>query len=280
MDSIIWSRMAFEDLPLDRPPAPRRSPARSSSTSRWVILAAGTIVAIALLALWWMSRAQPPAVTLAPTSPTDARSVGRPRPQPLQLPTLADSDTLLREWFAALSRHPLFAKVLAQPGIVRAAVLAVVQIGDGKTPAVPLDAMRPAVRLTVIGDGPSGKLNPASYARWDGPVRALLDIDTSDAARVYVNVKPLFDEAYAELGYPGGNFDDAIVRAIRMLVETPDVTTDPMLFDRSAYYEHEDAALRSLRPVQKQLLLVGPERRRQVLSWLRRFAAALELKID
>jgi hypothetical protein len=272
--------MAFEDQPLDRPPAPRRSPVRSSSTSRWVILAAGTIVAMALLALWWMGRAQPPPATLAPTSPTDARSVGRPRPQPLQLPPLADSDSMLRELFETLSHHPLLAKVLAQPGIVRAAVLAVVQIGDGKTPAVPLDAMRPAERLTLIGGGASGRLNPTSYARWDGPVRALLDINPADAAAVYVNVKRLFDEAYAELGYPGGNFDDAIVRAIKMLVDTPDVTTDPVLLARPTYFEHEDAALRSLRPVQKQLLLTGPEHRRQVLAWLRRFAATLELKID
>lgn len=275
--------MAFEDVPLDRPPAPRRSPARSSSssTSRWVILAAGIVVAIALLTLLWMGRSQPPTATLAPTSPTDARSPGRPRPQPLVLPPLGESDSALRELFATLSHHPLLAKVLAQPGVVRAAVLAVVQIGDGKTPAVPLDAMRPAERLTVLKDGSTMHLNPSSYSRWDGPTRALLDINAVDASRVYVNVKPLFDEAYAELGYPGGNFDDAIVRAIKMLVETPDVTTTPaLIMPRPATFEHEDPALRTLHPVQKQLLLIGPDNRHQVLAWLRKFAATLELKID
>src|SRR4030095_13800633 len=169
---------------------------------------------------------------------------------------------------------------LAQPGIVRAAVLAVVQIGDGKTPAVPLDAMRPAERLKLVGGGSSGRIDPTSYARWEGPVRALLDINAADAAQVYVNVKPLFDQAYGELGYPGGNFDDAIVRAIRMLVETPEPAGDPVLLDRPAYFEHEDATLKALRPVQKQLLLTGPEHRRQVVSWLRKFAMALALKID
>src|SRR3954466_1376032 len=98
--------MAFEDLQLDRPPAPRRTQARSS-TSRWVILAAGTIVAVALLALWWMGRAQPPPVMTAPTTPTDDRLPPRPRRTPLQLPPLADSDSAMRELFASLSRHPL-----------------------------------------------------------------------------------------------------------------------------------------------------------------------------
>ena len=269
--------MAFEDFPLERTPHPRRQSPRSSP-SRWVILAAGTIVALALLALWWMGRAQPPAVMLAPTSATDgAQPLKRPSRQLLDIPPLANSDQWLRELFATLSRHPLLARVLAQPGIVRAAVLAVVQIGDGKTPAVPLDAMRPNERLKLAA---TGRIDPASYARWDGPSRALLDINAADAAQVYVNTKQLFDEAYAELGYPGGNFDDAIVRAIRMLVDTPEPAGDPVLLERSAYFEHEDDALRALRPVQKQLLLTGPENRRQVLTWLRRFAAALALKIE
>src|SRR5688572_27651635 len=111
--------MAFENFPLERTPQPRRSSTRSSP-SRWVILAAGTVVALALLGLWWMGRAQPPEVMLAPASPSDAaRPPSRPSRQPLELPSLAGSDSMLRELFATLSRHPMLARVLAQPGIVR-----------------------------------------------------------------------------------------------------------------------------------------------------------------
>ena len=134
--------------------------------------------------------------------------------------------------------------------------------------------------MKLVGGATSGRIDPTSYARWDGPVRALLDINATDAAQVYVNVKPLFDEAYGELGYPGGNFDEAIVRAIKMLVETPEAPAELVLVERPAYFDHDDPALRSLRPVQKQLLLTGPEHRRQVITWLRRFAATLALKID
>lgn len=271
--------MAFDDLPLDRPPAPRRAPMRSA-TSRWVILGAGTVIAGALLAFWWMGRAQSPPAMLAPTSPIEAaRTSNRPRRQPMELPKLANSDTMLRELFATLSKHPLLSRVLAQQGLVRAATLAIIQIGDGKTPTEPLADLRPADRLRLAGGGSSGPIDPASYARWSGAVRALQSINATDAAQVYVNVKPLFDEAYREFGYPDGDFDEAIVRAIRMLNDTPEPKTDPVLLARPAYFEHEDSALRSLRPVQKQLLLTGPDNQRQVLAWLRQFAAALDLKI-
>ena len=65
-----------------------------------------------------------------------------------------------------------------------------------------------------------------------------------------------------------------------MLNGTPELSTDPVLLKRPAYFEHEDAALRSLPPVQKQLLLAGPEHRRQILAWMHDFAMALDLKID
>src|ERR1043165_1294890 len=92
--------MAFDDLHLERPPAPRLAPARSS-TSRWVILGAGTVIAGALLALWWLGHAQPPPASLAPTTATDiARPPTRPQREPLELPALVDSDAMLRDLFS------------------------------------------------------------------------------------------------------------------------------------------------------------------------------------
>jgi hypothetical protein len=65
-----------------------------------------------------------------------------------------------------------------------------------------------------------------------------------------------------------------------MLDDVPTQSEDPMLQRRTNYLEHEDAALRSLPPVQKQFLLIGPENRRRVMSWLKQFASSLDLKIN
>lgn len=272
--------MAFDDLPLSRPPSPEppRRPSQSS-TSRWVIVGAGAVVAGVALTLWWMSRAQPPAVIPSPTSPTNpATESRRPSPQPMQLPSLLDSDAMLREAAATLSRNPLLARLVATRGLVKNATLAIVQIGDGKTPAVPLAVLRPPVRLQIIGQQ-SGRVDPASFARWEAATSALLSIPATDLARVYVNVKPLFDEAYRDLGYPNGDFDVALSKAIRTIVSTPPPPPEMVLLRREGYFEHVDSTLGSLQPVQKQLLLFGPANQARVQSWLRQLAAALELKI-
>ena len=274
--------MAFDDLPLDRPtpPSPGSRPgADPASPRRWVIVGALAVVGSALLTLWWMSRAQPRTAIPAPTHATDvAVGSNRPKRQPISLPKLDDSDTLLRELVSALSRHPLLARLLAAGGLVRGSALAVEQIGDGRTPAVPLKLLRPSSRLAILG-GESGRVDAHTYARWNDATASLVSINPSDAAQLYVNVKPLFDDAYRELGHPGGDFDTSLVRAIQMLADTPTVNADPVLIRRPGYYEHTDSALRSLPPVQKQFILIGTENRQKVLGWLRRLATALDLKI-
>jgi hypothetical protein len=254
---------------------PEAEPPRSPK--RWIILGASGVIVVALLALWWMSRSQPKPTAPAPTQATDvAIGSNRPKRQPMTLPSLSASDALLRDLVSALSRHPLVARFLATDGIVRNTVLAVEQIGDGRTPAVPLNVWRPDSRLAV--DGTAGRLDPRTYSRWDPATQSLLSINPRDAAQLYVNVKPLFDEAYRDLGHPNGDFDESIVRALQTLKETPAVTGEPELIRRSGYYEHADPALRALRPVQKQFLLIGPDNRRRVLDWLDQFSKTLDLK--
>jgi Protein of unknown function (DUF3014) len=273
--------MAFDDLPLrptSSPPPP--SQPSSSGPARWVVLGAAAVIAGALLVWWWMGRTQPETATPAPTTATDvAVGSNRPKAQPINLPSIDASDDLLRQLVSALSQHPLVARLLATHGLVRGASLAVVQIGDGRTPSTPLAVLRPSTHVAIQGSA-SGRIDPASYARWNGPVAALTSVDTGQLAQVYVNVKPLFDQAYRELGHPSHDFDEAIVRAINTLNATPKVAADPVLLRRPGYYEYDDAALQALLPVQKQFLLFGPDNRAKVMAWLRQLAANLDLTVD
>jgi len=275
--------MPYDDLPLGRPasPPPLPAPPRAtrSGVSRWIIAVAAVIAAAGGLYFWWITRQPAIPSTPPPTTATDvAVGTNRPSPQPIELPALDRSDSLVREFVSTLSRHPQLARFLATGDLIRAAVLTVEQIGDGKTPAVPLKVLKPPTRLAILG-AESGRIDPAAYVRWESNVGALTSIAPRDAVQLYVNLKPLFDAAYAELGHPGGNFDDSLTRAIKMLVSTPEPAEEPVLLRRAGFFEHADAALRALKPVQKELLLLGPDRRNAVKKWLTAFAASADLNI-
>jgi hypothetical protein len=274
--------MGLDDLRLDRTatPTPAEPPPVGASSLRWIAVGAAGVIAGGLLTFWWMSRAQPDTAAPAPTTATEvAVGSNRPKRQFMDLPALDASDTWLANLVSGLSRHPTLARLLATPDLVRGTTLAVVQISEGRTPAVPLKVLRPPTRLQILGTT-SGRLDAKSYARWETTTASLLSVPPADAAQLYVNVKPLFDQAYVELGHPGGDFDIAIVRAIGMLDDAPDQSEEPMLQRGSNYFEHQDPALRSLPPVQKQFLLIGADNRRKVMSWLQQFASSLDLKIN
>jgi hypothetical protein len=273
--------MSFAETPLARTPDPRLAtpPPEGGSPTRWVAVAALAIAAGAGLAFWWMTRAQPDQVPPGPTAATEgAVTSQRPQRQPMDLPTLDSSDVIFRDAVAVLSKNPMLTRLVATDGLIRNTALAVVQIGDGKTPAVPLKVLRPASRIAITGPD-QGRIDPASYPRWNGAATALLSVRPTDAAQLYVNVKDLFDAAYAELGFPNGNFDDAIQRAVEMIVRTPQPVEPPELLRRPNFFEHTDPALRSLRPVQKQVILFGPENQARLTTWLRQLATALDLKV-
>jgi hypothetical protein len=275
--------MGLDDLHIDRLPGeipPPREEPPSGSPVRWAAVAVAGIVLAGLLTFWWMNRAKPGTATPAPTSATEvAVESKRPKRQPINLPALDASDSLLRGLVSALSQHPTLARLVATPKLVRSATVAIVQIGDGRTPAESLNAIRPSAHVQILGAS-SGRVAAGSYGRWDGAVGALTSVRPADAAQLYVNVKPLFDQAYIELGHPGGDFDAAIVNAIQMLADTPTLDADPVLIRRSNFYEHEDPALRKLPAVQKQFLLTGAEHRKRLLAWMREFAAILDLDLN
>lgn len=275
--------MALDDLPLDRPSPPASSftpppePARGSLV-RWIVVGVAGVAAGGLLAYLWMSRTpSTPAAPPAATAPEVAASPSsRPVRQPLSLPRLDESDAFIRELVSLLSKNPTLARLVATPGIVGATTKGVVQIGDGRTPIEWLRVLRPSTRLQIAGRD-AGAVTAASYERWNAVAEAVASVSPAEAAQLYVNVKPLLDEAYIGLGQADGDFDRAIVRAIDVLKATPEPSTNPTLLRRPGYFEYEDASLQSLRPVQKQLLLLGPDTRRRLLAWLDEFARALQL---
>jgi hypothetical protein len=212
-------------------------------------------------------------------TPEAGTASGRPAREPIELPALGESDTLLRSLVSILSQHPTLARFLTTDGLARASALAIVQIGEGRTPDRPLVSLRPSSRVQMTGEE-SGPLDAATYPRWDPHVAALTSVAPADAAQLYVNVKPLLDEAYLELGHADEDFDAALVRAIQMLRATPIPAEPPMLVERQGILEYANPTLEALEPAQKQFLLLGPDNQGRILTWLEQVAANLDLTLE
>jgi hypothetical protein len=114
--------------------------------------------------------------------------------------------------------------------------------------------------LNAEGDPvPQFILSSDNYQRYAGQVEVFEAADTEELLALYQNLAPLLGQAWADLGYPEGSFDERLVEVIDSLLATPDVQTPIRLIKPEAFYLFADPALESLPAGQKVLLRMGPE---------------------
>ena len=259
---------------------PAEEPAKKVWGLAVAILAVLAVIA-GLYYFFFMKKPEPPAAAMpaAETAvPAGGESVpAEPGVEPLAFPAvpLAASDAAVREFALALSKNPEFAKWLLTKDLIRKFVVSVDNVANGMSPKSHIDFFSPPGEFRVARTPGGTLIDPASYARYDTVVGVALSLDAAAAARLYRAVDPLVQEAYNELGYPGVDFDDTLVRAMTELLETPVVVGPVRLEQKVLSYKMTDETLEALSPAQKQLLRMGPKGVQAVHDKIRELAAAL-----
>jgi hypothetical protein len=117
-----------------------------------------------------------------------------------------------------------------------------------------------------------GAANAARYAPY---MRVLENVDPKALVAWYAQNYPLFQQAYRELGYPNGYFNDRLVVAIDDMLAAPTPAGPIALIQPKVFYRYADPALQSLSAGQKLLIRSGPANEATIKSHLRAFRAAL-----
>lgn len=139
----------------------------------------------------------------------------------------------------------------------------------------PLEPVPGSFRVSGKVDGDLYILSPANYERYDDLVNAAAEVDLSRAADLYRRYYPLFQQAWAELGYPDSYFNDRLVVVIDQLLATPDVADPVRLVRPHVLYRYENPVLEGLSAGQKLLIRMGPDNRATVKTLLRQFRAEI-----
>lgn len=97
--------------------------------------------------------------------------------------------------------------------------------------------------------------NTERYAPYMNVVRR---VDSSALVAWYVRNYPLFQQAYRELGYPKGYFNDRLIASIDDMLAAPQLSQSPALVLANGRYTYADPVLESLSVGQKLMLRLGP----------------------
>jgi hypothetical protein len=216
--------------------------------------------------------AETPPPAAVELEPVPAKEKLQPTLPPVELDK---SDDLVRQLARELSSHPKIDLWLRSRDLVRRFTAAVDNIANGLSPRPHVDFFVPEGGFKIIKRGDLDYADPDGYNRYDPVVDVFVSLDSKKSINLLRGLKPLFQEAYRDLGYPNRDFEETLVRAIDELLRTPVVEGDILLEKAVVNYLMFDPVLEGLSDAQKHLLRMGPENVGAVQAKLREMATAL-----
>jgi Protein of unknown function (DUF3014) len=245
-----------------------------------VVVAAGT---------WYylQSRhaAAPPApIVQTPLPPEPAAEPAIQHPLPadqgdtgakVPLPTLTDSDAAMSDALGKVIGASALRDYLRPESIVRHLVVTIDNLPRQKAAVEKRPTNAVAGSFAVEGDELHATLDAQNFARYQPMVAVVGKLDVQQLVAVYVRYYPLFQQAYQDLGYPNGYFNDRLVQVIDNLLATPQQSGPIELVRPNVMYTFADPGLESRSAGQKLLIRMGPDNAAAIKTKLTELRAAI-----
>jgi hypothetical protein len=191
------------------------------------------------------------------------------------LPALADSDSALSDALKPLLGEAAVKDYLLPENIIRHLVVTIDNLPRQKVAVSKRPTAAVAGSFMATGDELHSTLDPQNFARYKPMVAVIGKLDMQQLAAVYVRFYPLFQQAYQDLGYPNGYFNDRLVQVIDMLLATPQPAAPIALVRPNVMYTFADPALESRPAGQKLLIRMGPDNTAAIKAKLTELRAAI-----
>jgi len=257
----------------------------------WIALAV-LIVAGALAYYIWQAARQPAtAPTAAPEqtpAPLPAVTATPAKHYPIELaptptvalPPLEASDATIGEALLQLLGGKSLPSFLYAKSLIRRIVATIDNLPRRNAPRRMMPFKPVEGSFAVARSDGEMAIDPGNYSRYEGYVRVLRGVDASKLVDLYARLYPLFQQAYSELGYPKGHFNDRLVEALDDLLAAPDVPAPVRILQPKVLYEYADPELEGRSAGQRILIRMGSSNEAQVKLALKAIRSELMRRIS
>jgi hypothetical protein len=247
----------------------------------WLIVLFGVgVFSFILYRAWQKSRPVPPppappaVASPAPAEPAIRYPLREEAPEK-PLPGLNDSDPVVRDALGSLWNAATLEQFFQLKDFIRRIVATIDSLPRAKI-ALRLMPVKPAAGPFLTTGRDAGlAVSPANAARYAPYVRLAEAVDAKKIVALYARFYPLFQQAYRELGYPAGYFNDRLVDVIDHLLAAPEVRAPIRLVRPKVYYLYADPELEARSAGQKVLMRMGNENAARLKAKLREIRSEL-----
>lgn len=191
------------------------------------------------------------------------------------LPALGDSDASVVAALAALAGGGDLRSLLLPQQVITRIVATIDTLPRHSLGTLMLPLRTPNGRFATTEVGGQTVISSQNAARYAPYMQIVDSVDPKALVAWYVHAYPLFQEAYRQLGYPKGYFNDRLIVVIDNLLATPTLAQPAALTQSGPFHVYADPALASLSAGQRLLLRVGPVNEAKLKAKLRLIRAQL-----
>lgn len=253
----------------------------------WWLIAAGGAGLFGIIAYNAMRKLDPPMARQEPNAEMAAPAVKPLSPEPeirhpvplslpeKPLPALDTSDSTVKNALLEWPGGQQLIETLVLDGLVRRVVATIDSLPSAKVSPRLLPLRRVSGTFSVSGEEGNLVIAAENAVRYGNYLKIAEAIDSRRLAAFYFHYYPLFQQAYRDLGYPGGHFNDRLIAVIDHLLEAPELRAPVRLARPKVLYLYADPALESRSAGQKILMRMGAENAVRIKSRLREIRAVL-----
>lgn len=266
---------------------------KQNSAGGWI--AAVVIVAAVVAAGVYLARratqpqtppmAEAPAASVASpaaTAPPVQHPIEQAQTTPASSATVAPapldgSDDAIAAAFSTLAGGKDLSALLVQPELIQRIVATVDLLPrHGGLGSLTLPVHPPKGSFMLDESAASPVVAAGNSARYTPYMQIVAAVEPQALVDWYVHAYPLFQEAYRQLGYPDGYFNDRLIVAIDDMLAAPEPVAPPLLERSQTYVFYANPALESLSAGQKLMLRVGHDNELKIKAKLRAIRSKLK----
>jgi len=260
---------------------------KKTSIGSW-LLGLVVLLAVAVLALYLNHKVQrgatavPSAAVVQSPAPTSsvpqhpiAQAAVPAAASTAALPPLGGSDEVVADALVALAGNGHVRDLLVSKQLVARIVATIDALPRRALGTLMLPARPPeGAFATAEADGriTMAAQNSDRYAPY---IAVMKNVDPAALVAWYAHAYPLFQQAYQELGYPRGYFNDRLIEVIDDLLAAPELAEPASLQRVKSHYAFADPSLEALSAGQKLLLRTGPANEALIKAKLRAIRSML-----
>lgn len=222
----------------------------------------------------------PPAAARPPASAEpQIRYPVAQQPPEKPLPALDVSDSTMKNALGELSSDKTLIEFFRLQDFIRHVVATVDNLPRQKLALRLMPVKLAGGKFLATGKDESLAIGADNAARYAPYLRLADAMDTGKLVALYVHFYPLFQQAYQDLGYPKGYFNDRLVEVIDHLLAAPEVQAPVKLVQPKVFYLFADPGLEARSAGQKILMRIGNENAARIKAKLREIRGELTRQV-